>query len=101
MITFKTSLQGRQITESTNIKIQTSPGYSALLLTDITADQSGKYSIEIMNEHSCDISSASVSVEGPPDRPGNRPIISQGSDRLSVAWCGPPFDGGVMITGFM
>lgn len=94
-------MQGRQITESTNIKIQTTPGYSSLHLTDINADQSGKYTIEIMNEHSCDISSASVSVEGPPDPPSGRPIISQGSDRLSVAWCGPPFDGGVMITGFM
>ncbi|KAJ6643194.1 Myosin light chain kinase, smooth muscle [Pseudolycoriella hygida] len=92
---------GRQITESTNIKIKTTSGYSSLLLTDITADQSGKYTIEIMNEHSCDISSASVSVEGPPDPPGGRPSISQGCDRLSVAWCGPPFDGGVMITGFI
>lgn len=67
----------------------------------ITADQSGKYSVEIMNEHSSDIVSASVAVEGPPDPPGGKPSISLGPDRVAVAWCGPPYDGGCMLTGFM
>lgn len=54
-----------------------------------------------MNEHSNDVASASVAVEGPPDPPGRRPSVSQGQDRVAVAWCGPPYDGGCMITGFM
>lgn len=54
-----------------------------------------------MNEHSCDIVASSVAVESVPDPPGGRPSISQGADRVSIAWCGPPYDGGCMITGFM
>lgn len=72
-----------------------------LLITNITADQSGKYTVQIMNSHSCDSVSASVAVEGPPDPPSGVPCISQGQDRVSVAWCGPPYDGGCMVTGFM
>lgn len=52
-----------------------------------------------MNDHSFDVSSASVAVEGPPDRCG-RPCVSQGPDRVAVAWCGPPYDGGCMLTGY-
>lgn len=72
-----------------------------LQLTQITAYQSGKYTVEVMNEFGKDCASASVAVEGPPDPPGGRPSVSQGQDRVSLAWCGPPYDGGCMITGFM
>lgn len=54
-----------------------------------------------MNAHSLDAASASVAVEGPPDPPGGCPSVSQGPDRVAVAWCGPPYDGGCMIIGFM
>jgi hypothetical protein len=67
----------------------------------VTANQSGKYTIEIMNEYNRDSASASVAVEGIPDPPGGRPSVSVGPDRVSIAWCGPPYDGGCMLTGFM
>lgn len=54
-----------------------------------------------MNNHNCEIAAASVAVESIPDPPSGRPYISQGTDRVSIAWCGPPYDGGSMITGFM
>ncbi|XP_019895634.1 myosin light chain kinase, smooth muscle isoform X5 [Musca domestica] len=54
-----------------------------------------------MNEFGADIASASVAVEGPPEPPSGKPSISQGPDRVAIAWCGPPYDGGCMITGFI
>lgn len=72
-------------------------------INSITADYSGKYTVEILNEFGmcCDMASASVAVEGPPEPPGGRPSISKGPDRVAVAWCGPPYDGGCIITAFM
>uniref|UniRef100_A0A1B0CWT0 Muscle M-line assembly protein unc-89 n=1 Tax=Lutzomyia longipalpis TaxID=7200 RepID=A0A1B0CWT0_LUTLO len=91
---------GRVISETTNKTMKTTKGQSVLVLTDITADDSGKYTVEVTNEHGGDVASASVAVEGPPDPPGGRPSVSQGDDRVAVAWCGPPYDGGCMLTGF-
>lgn len=54
-----------------------------------------------MNELGADTAAASVAVEGPPEPPSGRPCVSQGNDRVSLAWCGPPYDGGCMLTGFM
>lgn len=53
-----------------------------------------------MNEHSTDIASASVAVEGVPDAPISL-SYSKGSDRIAIAWSGPPYDGGCMLTGFL
>lgn len=105
-----------------------------LLLTNIQAEQTGKYTVEVMNIHNCDVAAASVAVESTPDRPSGKPVnikfqnfifllplelmkifqkmmnkkkmlffqcISKGVDRISVAWCGPPYDGGCIITGFV
>lgn len=84
-----------------NIEIKTANGASVLLVTNIRADQSGKYTVEVRNPHNFDVAAASVAVECTPEPPSGRPYISQGSDRVSVAWCGPPYDGGCPITGFM
>lgn len=93
--------QGHILTESEDIQIKIGNGSSMLLLTNIQADQSGKYTVEVMNLHNCDVAAASVAVESTPDPPSGRPCISQGADRVSIAWCGPPYDGGCIITGFM
>lgn len=93
-------LQERLIENQPNTIIITRNGQSKLIINDITSDQSGKYSVEIMNEHSQDIASVSVAVEGIPDAPIALGI-SKGSDRIAVAWSGPPYDGGCMLTGFM
>lgn len=53
-----------------------------------------------MNEHSQDIASVSVAVEGVPDPP-TAISFSKGSDRIAIAWSGPPFDGGCILSGFM
>lgn len=94
-------LQGRPVVEDKFIKVNTTSSRSTLSIRNITADQSGKYSLEIMNEYGSDVASASVAVESPPDPPGGQPSVSAGPDRISVAWCGPPYDGGCMITGFL
>lgn len=99
-IFFYRSRQGHKIVENSDACIETIDGSSTLRLTNIQTNQSGKYTVEVMNEHNCDIAVASVAVESVPDPPSGRPCISQGADRVSIAWCGPPYDGGCMITGF-
>ncbi|XP_075167098.1 stretchin-Mlck isoform X2 [Haematobia irritans] len=91
----------RPIVETSNTIINTSSRKSVLQISDIVTDDSGKYSVEVMNEFGADIASASVAVEGPPEPPSGKPSISQGPDRVAIAWCGPPYDGGCMITGFI
>uniref|UniRef100_A0A1B0FRK4 Ig-like domain-containing protein n=1 Tax=Glossina morsitans morsitans TaxID=37546 RepID=A0A1B0FRK4_GLOMM len=91
----------RPIVETSNIIINTSARKSVLQISDIAADDSGKYIVQVMNEYGSDVAVASVAVEGPPEPPSGKPSISQGPDRVAIAWCGPPFDGGCMITGFM
>ncbi|XP_037955655.1 myosin light chain kinase, smooth muscle-like [Teleopsis dalmanni] len=54
-----------------------------------------------MNELGTDMAAASVAVYSKPDPPSGKPSISSGPDRIAVAWCGPPYDGGCMITGFI
>lgn len=93
--------QSRPIVETSNTIINTSSRKSVLQISDIVTDDSGKYSVEVMNEFGADLASASVAVEGPPEPPSGKPSISLGVDRVSIAWCGPPYDGGCMITGFM
>uniref|UniRef100_A0A1A9UZC2 Myosin light chain kinase, smooth muscle n=1 Tax=Glossina austeni TaxID=7395 RepID=A0A1A9UZC2_GLOAU len=91
----------RPIVETSNIIINTSARKSVLQISDIAADDSGKYIVQVMNEYGSDVAVASVAVEGPPEPPSGKPSISQGPDRVAIAWCGPPFDGGCMITGFI
>ncbi|XP_034478596.1 myosin light chain kinase, smooth muscle-like isoform X2 [Drosophila innubila] len=89
------------IVEGDNVKIQTTSEQSTLYITDIAADDSGKYTAEIMNDYGVEAAAASVAVEGPPEPPSGQPSVSLGPDRVAVAWCGPPYDGGCMITGFI
>ncbi|XP_030387654.1 titin homolog isoform X3 [Scaptodrosophila lebanonensis] len=91
----------RPIAEGANVTIKTTAQQSTLYITTISADDSGKYTVEIMNEFSTEAAAASVAVEGPPEPPSGQPSISQGPDRVAIAWCGPPYDGGCMITGFI
>ncbi|XP_033247038.1 titin isoform X8 [Drosophila miranda] len=91
----------RAIVEGSNVTIRTSSQQSTLYITDISADDSGKYTVEIMNDYGVEAAAASVAVEGPPEPPSGQPSVSPGPDRMAVAWCGPPYDGGCMITGFI
>lgn len=87
--------------ESSNVIINSSARKSVMQISNIAADDSGKYTVCVMNEHGEDTAVVSVAVEGPPDPPTGKPSISQGPDYLSLAWCGPSFDGGSMVTAFM
>nr|XP_044249283.1 muscle M-line assembly protein unc-89 isoform X4 [Drosophila takahashii] len=89
------------IVESSNVTIRTTGQQSTLYITDISADDSGKYTVEVMSDYGVEASAASVAVEGPPEPPSGQPSVSLGPDRVAVAWCGPPYDGGCMITGFI
>ncbi|XP_064551728.1 titin homolog isoform X6 [Drosophila montana] len=91
----------RPIVEGANVTIRSTAQQSTLYITDIAADDSGKYTAEIMNEYGVEAAAASVAVEGPPEPPSGQPSISLGPDRVAIAWCGPPYDGGCMITGFI
>ncbi|KPU76642.1 uncharacterized protein Dana_GF13334, isoform F [Drosophila ananassae] len=91
----------RAIVESSNVTIRTTAQQSTLYISDISADDSGKYTVEVMSDYGIEAAAASVAVEGPPEPPSGQPSVSLGPDRVAVAWCGPPYDGGCMITGFI
>lgn len=95
------NLQSHAVVESSNVIINTSVRKSVMQISNIGADDSGKYTVCVMNDYGEDTAVVSVSVEGPPEPPTGKPSISQGPDRLSMAWCGPPYDGGSIVTAFM
>lgn len=94
-------MQGRELTPNRNIIIENTSNTSALILSNIDTEQSGKYSILVMNEYGRDEAAVSVAVESVPEPPSGQPSISQGQDRVSIAWCRPSYDGGCMISGFV
>ncbi|XP_062704117.1 myosin light chain kinase, smooth muscle, partial [Aedes albopictus] len=91
---------GRPI-EDINAAIATKPGCSILTINGINANQSGKYAAFIINNYGSETTSASVTVEGPPDPPSGKPSVALDSQGVTVTWCGPPYDGGCMISGFL
>lgn len=92
--------KGRSI-EDQNSRIICTSGYSKLIVRDISTNQSGKYTVEISNTHGTDIMATSLGVESQPEPPSSKPYACLGSDRISIAWCGSPFDGGCMINKYM
>uniref|UniRef100_A0A8D7ZZ73 Myosin light chain kinase, smooth muscle n=2 Tax=Culex pipiens TaxID=7175 RepID=A0A8D7ZZ73_CULPI len=91
---------GRPIDDK-NVITTSMPGYSSLLVQNINANQSGKYSIQIINSIGSEILSASVAVEGPPDPPSGTPLVTITENNVHITWCGPHYDGGCMILGFI
>lgn len=43
----------------------------------------------------------SLGIETQPDPPSSAPSVAPGPDRIAVAWCGSPYDGGCMVTEYM
>lgn len=71
-------------------------------MKDATSDDSGKYVVTVENSGGSDCLFASVSVEGPPDPPSDKPVVSDvTSHSCVVCWCGSPYDGGSVITGYV
>lgn len=91
---------GRPIDDS-NVITTSMPGYSSLLVQNINANQSGKYTIQVINSLGSDMMSVSVAVEGPPDPPSGTPIVTMVDNSVHITWCGPAYDGGCMILGFI
>lgn len=66
--------QGRELNESEYIQTTSGNGSSILSLTNIQTNQTGKYTVEVMNSHSFDVAAVSVAVESIPDRPSGKPV---------------------------
>lgn len=92
---------GRSIGSYLNARVIKTHGYSKLIIRNITTDQSGKYTIEVSNTHGTDIMATSLGVESQPEPPSGKPCVCIGPDRISVAWCGSPYDGGCMVSRYM
>ena len=92
----------RLTADGDRVSIQTYSGESTLILTNLRADDSGKYEILIENEVGNDAAAASLGVEGPPEPPAGRPYVSAldaETSSLTLAWYGSTFDGGSAVTG--
>ncbi|KAG8184111.1 hypothetical protein JTE90_008897 [Oedothorax gibbosus] len=74
---------------------------SAVTVSDVTADDSGKYVVSVENEGGGDSCFASVAVVGFPEPPGSEPTASEVTDHSLVAsWYGSMYDGGSVVTGY-
>ncbi|XP_022161453.1 uncharacterized protein LOC111027387 isoform X2 [Myzus persicae] len=94
-------LRGGKVLESnTHLCITNERGVSSLTIDSITADDCGKYVVRVDNGHGNDFHFASVAVEGPPDPPAGRPVVSVSETSADVTWSSPAYDGGCMVTGY-
>ncbi|XP_014247595.1 myosin light chain kinase, smooth muscle-like isoform X3 [Cimex lectularius] len=87
---------GKRLTIHTDNDI----GETKLIIDPVEADDSGKYVLTVYNHLATVYHFASLSVEGVPDPPANRPVAELNSPGISVTWSSPHYDGGSMITGY-
>lgn len=66
--------QGHELNVSEYIQTTSGNGSSILLLRNIQTNQTGKYTVEVMNSHSFAVAAASVAVESIPDQPSGKPV---------------------------
>lgn len=66
--------QGSEIGESDRIRIKSGNGASVLCISNIQPDQTGKYTVEVMNSQNRNEAAASVTVESTPDPPSGKPV---------------------------
>ncbi|RWS29525.1 myosin light chain kinase: smooth muscle-like protein [Leptotrombidium deliense] len=65
-------------------------------------EDSGKYSVKVIDGRSSDCRSVSVNVKSCPECPAQKPTVKQTSnDLLTVTWNGPNFDGGSVVTNYI
>ncbi|XP_050063770.1 uncharacterized protein LOC114128407 isoform X2 [Aphis gossypii] len=91
---------GKVLESDAHVCITNERGVSCLTIDSITADDCGKYVVRVDNGHGNDFHFASVAVEGPPDPPAGRPVVSVLETSADVTWSSPAYDGGCMVTGY-
>ncbi|XP_050422462.1 titin homolog isoform X2 [Adelges cooleyi] len=91
---------GKVLESDEHLRITNLDGISSLTIESITADDCGKYVVRVDNELGNDYHYASVAVEGPPDPPAGRPVVSVSETSADVTWSSPAYDGGCMVTGY-
>ncbi|XP_050541447.1 myosin light chain kinase, smooth muscle-like isoform X2 [Daktulosphaira vitifoliae] len=91
---------GKILESNEHLCISNTDGISSLTIESITADDCGKYAVRVDNGLGNDYHYASVAVEGPPDPPAGRPIVSVSETSADVTWSSPAYDGGCMVTGY-
>jgi len=91
---------GKSLASDGHLCIATGGGTSSLTIDSITADDCGKYVVRVDNGLGNDYHFASVAVEGPPDPPAGKPVVSVSETSADVTWSSPAYDGGCMVTGY-
>lgn len=75
---------------------------SVLTVSDVTADDSGKYVVTVENSGGGDSCFASMAVVGIPEPPGGQPTARDVTDHsLVLSWYGSMYDGGSVVTGYV
>lgn len=93
---------GRIVECCERIRMETCEEMSCLTLDNVHSDDSGKYIVVVENTHGADCHFASLAVEGPPDPPASKPVVSQvTSSSVTLCWYGSSYDGGSVITGYI
>ncbi|XP_013419371.1 titin homolog isoform X2 [Lingula anatina] len=82
------------------VRIDVKEDSTALIVTDSTSEDSGKYRLVVANKDGDAQATASVTVEDVPDPPG-QPVASDiFRTELTLSWSGPPFDGGSIVANY-
>ncbi|XP_014296942.2 titin isoform X1 [Microplitis demolitor] len=94
--------KGRDVTLNDKTEIETSAGLTCLTLSNVTAEEAGKYEVFIENKLGKDSRHVNVTVEGPPEPPAGSPAVQTIKDSrgVTLSWRSPVYDGGCAVTGY-
>ncbi|XP_057334928.1 titin-like isoform X2 [Microplitis mediator] len=94
--------KGRDVTLNDKTEIETSAGLTCLTLSNVTAEEAGKYEVFIENKLGKDSRHVNVTVEGPPEPPAGSPAVQiiKDSRGVTLSWRSPVYDGGCAVTGY-
>ncbi|XP_076821519.1 myosin light chain kinase, smooth muscle-like isoform X3 [Clavelina lepadiformis] len=90
-----------EIKHSSQCNIETSKNMSALTIRSSQRDDSGCYTLQLMNAAGVDQYSVSVKVVDAPDPPGKPFAEMSANNSAVVSWYGSGYDGGSSITSYV
>ncbi|XP_019911308.3 immunoglobulin-like and fibronectin type III domain-containing protein 1 isoform X3 [Esox lucius] len=95
-------LEGNELSEDTNVKIEHTEGNSRLLLNKLHRKDSGEIKIKLKNEFGTTEAFATLVVTDKPTPPmGPLEIIEASPNVIEIKWRPPKDDGGCKITNFI
>nr|XP_005994699.1 PREDICTED: myosin light chain kinase, smooth muscle-like [Latimeria chalumnae] len=95
-------MQQYKILSGSKTVVETTNTSSKLVILDVTADDSGCYTLIVQDRHGSVQHQINLTVTDRPQSPAGRPYVSElYSNSVTLSWSGPCYDGGSAILSYV